>query len=84
MNDYSTIEGCIRQSTDNPLNTRSGDVQLEFDFSNEFTSLNRNPLPESFLSYVMFHAGENALPTYELFVEYLNQRYGKKYGKNKD
>ena len=64
MNDYSTIEGCIRQSTDNPLNTRSGDVQLEFDFFNE----------PSFLSYMLFHA--DAEDENELFIEYLKQ-YGK-------
>ena len=64
MNDYSTIEGCIRQSTDNPLNTKSGDVQLEFDFFNEHSSL---------LSYMLFHAGAE---DDELFLEYL-KRYGK-------
>lgn len=63
MNDYSTIEGCIRQSTDNPLKTRSVDVQLEFDFFNK----------PSFLSYMLFHLGAE---DDELFLEYLKQ-YGK-------
>jgi len=82
MNDYSTIEGCIRQSTDNPLNTKSGDVQLEFDFFSE----------PSFLYYMLSHAGAE---DDELFIEYLKQygenkdyelftEYLKRYGKNKD